>query len=84
MPTGKGSGWAGVSWPTSILPGTLGRYGIKSNAIAIWGVNSSITFNAAIKMTPKMASCLWKGCMVASNSDNFDVIIGTEKELAAK
>ena len=35
-------------------------------------------------MMSKMASCLLMGCVVASNSGNFDVIIGTEKELAAK
>ena len=45
------AGWAGIRWPTAFLLGTLGRYGIKSNAIAILEVSSGITFNAAVKMT---------------------------------
>ena len=50
MPTGRGIGRAGVRWPTSFLLGTLGRYGSKSNAIAILWVSSGITFNAIVKM----------------------------------
>lgn len=46
MPVGRESGRAEDGWTDFLLLGTLGRYGIKSDARAVLRMNSGITFDA--------------------------------------